>query len=285
MSSWDADEVVDTHVHLWDPADGYAWLARVDPALRRPITAADARAELEAAGVDRAVLVQADDTASDTARMLAAAENPWVAGVVGWVPLDDPALAEAELDRLGAYPKLRGIRHFVHDDPRRDFLELPAVRTSIALVAERGLAFDVPDAWPGHVGQASALAAALPGLTVVIDHLAKPPFGRDDWDAWAEALREAAALPNTVAKVSGLHAAGFAHPVEVVRPAWDLALELFGPERLMYGSDWPMTAAAGGYASTHAQLGALIGELAPGERRAIWSGTARRVYRLDERDS
>jgi L-fuconolactonase len=272
--------VIDAHLHLWDPADGYVWLARVAEGLRRPITAEEAEAALAAAGVDAAVLVQADDTAADTDRMLAAAREPWVAGVVGWVPLDDEARAAAELERRAADPKLRGIRHLVHDDPRAEFLELPAVRASLRRVAAHGLAFDVPDAWPRHLAQAADLAAALPELTVVIDHLAKPPFGTEEWDAWARELRRAAALSNTVAKVSGLHAAGVAHPVEVVRPAWELALAAFGPERLMYGSDWPMTAAAGGYDSTWRQLTALIDELRAPERDAVYAGTARRVYRL-----
>lgn len=277
--------VIDAHVHLWDPAQGYTWQRDFGftPELRRPITAAEARIELDRAGVDQAILVQADDTSADTELMLAAAEaNPWIAGVVGWIPLEDPARAEAELDQRAASPALRGIRHLVHFDSRADFLELPAVRASLAHVARHGLAFDVPDAWPKHLAQASDLAAALPDLTVVIDHLAKPPFSEDAWDAWAAALRHAAALPNTVAKVSGLHAAGVAHPVEVVRPAWELALEVFGPDRLMYGSDWPMTAAAAGYASTWHQLRALIGELAPAEQAAIYAGTARQVYGLTD---
>lgn len=273
--------VVDAHVHLWDPADGYAWLARVDPGLRRPITAADARVELDAAGVDEAILVQADDTAADTDRMLAAAAaHDWIVGVVGWVPLDDAVRAAAELERRAAEPKLRGIRHLVHDDPRDGFLALPAVRESLARVAVQGLAFDIPDAWPRHLAPASDLAAALPELTIVIDHLAKPPFGGADWDDWAAALTAVAAHPNTVAKVSGLHSGGVARPVDVVRPAWDLALELFGPDRLLYGSDWPMTAAGSGYLSTWNQLGELIGELAPAEQLALYSGTARRVYGL-----
>ncbi|WP_344791662.1 amidohydrolase family protein [Gryllotalpicola daejeonensis] len=272
---------IDTHVHLWDPADGYAWLANVDPLLRRHIGAADAHVELAAAGVEEAILVQADDTASDTDRMLAAAAaHDWIVGVVGWVPLDDEVAAAAELERRVEEPKLRGIRHLVHDDPRDDFLELPAVRASLARVAAHGLAFDVPDAWPRHLARAADLAAALPELTVVIDHLAKPPFGGPDWNAWATEFARAAAQPNTVAKVSGLHAAGFAHPVETVRPAWDLALEVFGPDRLMYGSDWPMTAAGSGYGSTRQQLGALIGELSPAEQRAVYETTARRVYAL-----
>ncbi|GAA4168526.1 amidohydrolase family protein [Gryllotalpicola koreensis] len=274
--------IIDAHVHLWDPADGYAWLANVDPGLRRPITAADVRAELDAAGVAEAILVQADDTAADTGRMLAAAAaHEWIVGVVGWVPLDDAARAASELERRATEPKLRGIRHLVHEDPRGDFLALPAVRASLARAARLGLVFDIPDAWPRHLAQASDLSAALPELTVVIDHLAKPPFGGADWGDWAAALTAVAAHPNTVAKVSGLHTGGVAHPVDTVRPAWELALELFGPDRLLYGSDWPMTAAGSGYLSTWSQLGALIGELAPIEQTAIYAGTARRVYGLE----
>lgn len=276
--------VIDAHVHLWDPADGYPWLSLIDPALKHPITAADAKATLADSGVTRAVLVQADDTAADTERMLAAAAEPWVVGVVGWVPLDDPARAAADLERFAGVPKLRGIRHLVHFDARADFLEFPSVRGSLARVAAHGLAFDVPDAWPRHLDQATALAAELPELTVVIDHLAKPPFdagiGGDEWSAWAAALRRAAALPNVLGKVSGLHRAGDAYPVETVRPAWDLALELFGPDRLMYGSDWPMTVAGSGYASTWRQLRTLIDELSSDEREQLYAGTAQRAYRL-----
>jgi len=275
--------VIDAHVHLWDPADGYEWQGEFgfEPALRRAITAGEARVELDSAGVDEAILVQADNTAVDTDRMLEAADaNSWIAAVVGWIPLDDPARAGAELERRLAAPKLRGIRHLVHFEARADFLERPAVRTSLALVAERGLAFDIPDAWPDHLAQASDLAAAVPDLTIVIDHLAKPPFGGDTWDAWAAELRRVAAHPNTVAKVSGLHTGGVADPVDVVRPAWDLALEAFGPDRLLYGSDWPMTSAGSGYLSTWRQLGTLIGELSPAEQQAVYAGTARRVYRL-----
>ena len=274
--------VIDAHVHLWDPADGYEWQREFgfDAGLRRPVTADEARSALDTVGVEQAILVQADDTRSDTDRMLAAAARPWVVGVVGWIPLEDPALAEAELDRRTAAPKLRGIRHLVHFDARADFLERPAVRSSLALVAQRGLAFDIPDAWPRHLAQARDLAAALPDLTIVIDHLAKPPFGTDAWSAWSAELARVAEQRNAVAKVSGLHADGVAHSVDVVRPAWDLALELFGPERLLYGSDWPMTAAGSGYASTWQQLATLIDELSPAEREAIYAGTARRVYRL-----
>ena len=198
--------------------------------------------------MDAAILVQADDSASDTRFMLdVARRHDWVAGVVGWVPLDDPRAAAAALDELDAEPLLRGIRHLVHDDPRDEFLDLPAVRTSLAAVAAHGLAFDVPDAWPRHLAGAGRVARAVPELTVVIDHLAKPPVGTDAFAAWEAELRRVAALPNTMAKFSGLHLPGVPFTVDTVGALLDVALDAFGAERLMYGGDWPMSVPHGGY--------------------------------------
>ncbi len=153
--------------------------------------------------------------------------HDWVAGVVGWVPLDDTRAAAAALDELDAEPLLRGIRHLVHDDPRDEFLDLPAVRASLAAVAAHGLAFDVPDAWPRHLAGAGRVARAVPELTVVIDHLAKPPVGTDAFEAWEAELRRVAALPNTMAKFSGLHLPGVPFTVDTVG-----ALPRRGPRRV-----------------------------------------------------
>ncbi|HWU47577.1 MAG TPA: amidohydrolase family protein [Humibacter sp.] len=273
---------IDAHLHLWQLAPGrYPWLVPQRGELYRSFEAHEARAELTAAGFDGAVLVQAEDSSADTRFMLEVAEaNPWVLGVVGWVPLDDPARAEQALAELTRHRRLCGIRHLVHDDPRDGFLELTAVRRSLRLVAEAGLAFDVPDAWPRHLGQARGLASELPQLTVVIDHLAKPPFGSADFDDWAAELRRVAALPNTVAKVSGLRMPGIQFTADALHPAWQVALEAFGPHRLLYGGDWPMTVPAGGYAPTWQVMQQLIGELSASERASILGGTAERVYRL-----
>ena len=183
--------MIDAHLHLWDRSrGGYAWITPELGPLDRDFGPDEAAAELRAAGVDAAILVQADDSASDTRFMLdVARRHDWVAGVVGWVPLDDARAAAAALDELDAEPLLRGIRHLVHDDPRDEFLDLPAVRTSLAAVAAHGLAFDVPDAWPRHLAGAGRVARAVPELTVVIDHLAKPPVGTDAFAAWEAELR------------------------------------------------------------------------------------------------
>jgi len=275
---------IDAHLHLWDlDAGEYAWLTPEHGALYATFTAEQARAELDAAGVESAILVQAEDTLRDTGYLLGVAEkNPWIAGVVGWVPLDEPWAAEAALDRWGEHPAFCGVRHLVHDDPRTDFLELAEVRSSLASVARRGLTFDVPDAWPGHLDQAGDVARALPELTVVVDHLAKPPVGRDAFGAWHTSFGAVAALPNTVAKVSGLTLPGVPFTAEALRPAWDAALELFGPSRLMYGGDWPITVRFGGYQRAWAVYAEWIGELSVAEQEHILWNTAVTTYSLSD---
>jgi len=274
--------VIDAHLHLWDlQRSGYSWITPELGPLHTTITADRAEAELAAVGVERAVLVQAEDSVTDTEFMLeVAAERDWVAGVVGWVQLDDPALAAAQLDRFAADPAFRGVRHLVHDDPRDDFLALPAVRASLGLLAERGLPFDVPDAWPRHLTATAELAGGLPGLTVVLDHLGKPPHGKPDFAQWRAAFTAVAARPNTVAKVSGLQVRGEPFTAAGIRPAWEAALELFGPDRLLWGSDWPMTLLTAGYTGTWEVLSGLLGELTDDEQGKILDGTAHRVYRL-----
>ena len=275
--------VIDAHLHLWDRSQGgYAWITPELGPLDRDFGPDEAAAELRAAGVDAAILVQADDSQNDTRFMLdVARRHDWVAGVVGWVPLDDVRAAADALDELDAEPLLRGIRHLVHDDPRDEFLDLPAVRTSLAAVAAHGLAFDVPDAWPRHLAGAGRVARAVPELTVVIDHLAKPPVGTDEFEAWEAELRGVAALPNTMAKFSGLHLPGMPFDVGTVGALLDIALDAFGPDRLMYGGDWPMSVPHGGYQSTWRVMRDCLERLPGHERDAVLGGNAERCY-LDE---
>ncbi|MFF2273147.1 amidohydrolase family protein [Agromyces sp. NPDC058136] len=274
---------IDAHLHLWDrEVSEYRWITPELGPLHADFGPEQARAELDAAGIDGAILVQAEDSATDTRYMLDVARaHDWVLGVVGWVPLDETTAALAALDALAGERRFRGIRHLVHDDPRDEFLELAAVRASLAEVAARGLAFDVPDAWPRHLGAARRLAEALPELTVVIDHLAKPPVGGDDFAAWAREFTAVAALPNTVVKFSGLHLPGVPFEAATVRPLWELAIERFTPERVMYGGDWPMTVPYGGYQPTWRVMRECLDELDPAERDAVLGGTAERVYRLE----
>uniref|UniRef100_UPI003F497063 amidohydrolase family protein n=1 Tax=Paenarthrobacter nicotinovorans TaxID=29320 RepID=UPI003F497063 len=293
--------MIDAHLHLWDLETGgpdeYGWLRPEHGALNRSYSPGEAGAELSAAAVDGAILVQADDTTADTEAMLAAAAaNPWGLGVVGWVPLEHPDLAAAELDRLANNPQFKGVRHLIHDDPRDDFLELPPVRSSLALLAQRKLCFDVADAFPRHLDSAIRLARELPELTLVLDHLGKPPSSGAHagaangsgnscgWERWRSGVQMLAVEPNTVAKVSGLFRPGTEPSATALRPLWEMALDWFGPARIMLGSDWPVSTLSASYGRTVQVLRELAGELSADEARQVLGGTAERVYRLNHKE-
>lgn len=299
--------VVDAHLHLWSLRRGqgdspYAWITPELGPLHRDITPEEAYGQMARAGVDEAVLVQADDTPEDTEAMLAVARTrDWVAGVVGWLPLDDPASTGDTLSRwqdeglVTARPGATtsgdrpaglvvGIRHLVHTDPRRDYLLLPEVLESLGLVASAGLALDVPDAFPDHLTQVDAVATAVPTLRLVVDHLGKPPLGEGTgstaYRAWERQLREAAAHPLVHAKVSGLHLPGADYDLTALEPVLDVALDAFGPERLMLGSDWPMNLPHGGYGPALEPLRAWATGLGAAAADRVLSGTATECYRL-----
>lgn len=283
------DDVVrlDAHLHLWELGEGrYSWLSPEAGPLYNTFTAERAQETLAAAGIQQAILVQADDTAADTEAMLAnAAAHEFIAGVVGWLSLEEPAKAAELLEKWKDTPQFVGVRTLIHDDPREGVLELPAVRESLALLARAGVPFDVPDAFPRHLGQLAALASDLPDLTVVVDHLGKPPRAgsaavesAEAMARWEEQLRAAAARPNTVAKVSGLHVSGAEFSPEALKRVWNVALEAFGPSRLMFGGDWPVSLLGAPYGQTVEVVSALLDPLSLAEAADIWSGTAQRVY-------
>ncbi|MGW5237299.1 amidohydrolase family protein [Monashia sp. NPDC004114] len=273
---------LDTHLHLWDPTLGvYTWLTPDHGPLYAAFTPERAEAELRSARVDRAVLVQAADSAADTRAMLEVAQaHDWVAGVVGWVDLEDPGGAEAALAEWAASPAFCGIRQLVHDDPRDNMLGLTSVQQTLKILAAQGIPLDVPDAFPRQLEGARQAAQAVDDLVLVVDHLAKPPRGTKDLDAWERAVREVAQHENVVAKVSGLELAGQPWSADAVRSVWDIALDAFGTSRLMFGSDWPITVTGSGYAGTVMVLGELIGELSPDEQADLWWRTGSRTYRL-----
>lgn len=276
--------VVDSHVHVWDAAEAdYPWLAEA-PALRRAYRLDEVEDEQRAAGVDQVVLVQAADDVADTELMLRTArQHPRVAGVVAWLPLRDPAGAAALLDRWHGEPVV-GVRHLVHRDPDPDLLLRPAVQETLALVAERGLAFDVCAETTHLLGLVPGIAERHPGLRLVLDHLGKPPIRDRGWQPWASLLAAAAEPPTVVAKVSGLNTAAGPgwRPADLERYV-EHAVEQFGPDRLMYGGDWPFALlAADSYTQVWEGLRHCLGRLDPAASDQVLAGTARRVYRLAE---
>ena len=272
---------IDAHHHLWDLETGeYDWPTAAEAAIHRSFMPDDLAPELGPAGIDATVIVQATDSLADTDAMIGAAEHhPWIAGVVGWVPLADRGAAERALGARRGW--IRGIRHLIHWERDPDWLLRSEVQPGLDLLAAEGLPFDVVAVFPDHLPLVPQVAAAHPDLVLVIDHLAKPPFRADGWDAWVDALQRAAQQPRVFAKVSGLDtAAGPGWTVPELRPAWDIALEAFGPERLLFGSDWPVCRLVSTYGQVVSAAREFVSELSPSEQERVLGGTARAVYGL-----
>jgi L-fuconolactonase len=281
--------VIDAHHHVWDLAVmDQPWLdgAAMAP-IRRTFTVDDLRPDARAAGVGATVLVQTVTVPEETPQLLAlAGGDPLVAGVVGWTDLTSPAIAD-ELARLMAGPggeHLVGIRHQVQSEPDPDWLRRPDVIRGLRAVAAAGLCYDLV-VRPHQISAASHAAAAVPGLTLVLDHAGKPRMDGGDLRAWQLAVREFAARPNTTCKLSGLVTeAPPGAPPGAFAVAAGTVLDAFGPGRVMFGSDWPVCLLVSDYAGVLGLARSLTGGLSRAEQSAIFSGTAARVYRLAERD-
>jgi L-fuconolactonase len=238
-----------------------------------------------AGAVTQTVVVQAIGSEAETADLLGtAAGSTLICGVVGWVDLTAPDTAD-RLRRLRAAPggdRLVGVRSLVQSEPDPAFLDRADVRRGIAAVAEAGLAFDLvvhPDQLPAVI----RVAAALPRVPLVLDHLGKPALACGDLTGWARDLGALARRPNVSAKLSGLvtEADWSAWTPRDLRPAVAHALEVFGPDRLMFGSDWPVCLLATTYQRWIDVLSELLVECDGRQQDAIWRRTARRVYRLE----
>jgi L-fuconolactonase len=238
-------------------------------------------------GIDGTVLVQTVSDEAETREFLeVAAATPFVRGVVGWVDLTSPDVGDA-LDALASAPggdRLVGIRHQVHDESDADWLRRDDVRRGLAAVAERGLAYDIL-VRARELPAATDTVAALPELRFVLDHLAKPTIAAGSDEAWARRMPALAALPNVSVKLSGMitEADWAAWTPADLRPFVDSVLAWFGPERTMFGSDWPVCLLAGAYLDVIDTLTDAVAALSETESDALFGGTARVAYRLDER--
>lgn len=278
--------VIDSHVHVWDlERAAYPWLGPGLAPIDRTIRLDEVQPSLSAAGVAAVVLVQAADSVADTGNMLRAADQypQTVAGVVGWVPLDEPDRAAELLDARDR--RLVGVRSLIHDQPDPDWILHPAQDEGLGLLERAGLPFDYVTSDPAALRHLPVLADRHPDLPLVLDHLGKPPIGGSAAQRahWRTLLTAAAENPRLVAKASGLYPSTGRlddWTPELVRPFLDDALDLFGADRLMYGGDWPVSVLAGGYARTWAALSGWARTLSAAERDAVLGGTAARVYRL-----
>ncbi|MFE0252629.1 amidohydrolase family protein [Streptomyces sp. NPDC059010] len=278
--------VVDAHHHVWDlSVRDQDWITGPElRPLRRDFTVADLAPEARSAGVERTVLVQTVTVAEETPEFLALARaHELIAGVVGWTDLTRPDVADelARLRELPGGPYLKGIRHQVQGEPDPEWLLRADVRRGLTAVADAGLVYDLV-VLPHQLPACVKAAADHPGLTFVLDHLGKPPIASGEREPWETGVRSLAALPNTVCKLSGMvtEADPASWRVDDLRPYADVVLDAFGPDRLMFGSDWPVCTLAATYGQVLDAAEELTGELSDAERTWLFAGTAAQVYGL-----
>ena len=270
---------IDAHHHLWKySAEEYGWIDETMAELRRDFLPADLTAAMREAGVDGAIAVQARQTLEETNWLLDLADrNEAICGVVGWAPIAEEDF-EAVLGQLRSRPKLKGLRHIVQGEPdgyllREDF------NRGIRALGRSGLAYDVL-IYERQLAEAIEFVDGHPSQKFVLDHVAKPRIREGVLEPWSRQMRELARRENVVCKLSGMvtEADWKRWSLEGLRPYLDVAVEAFGPQRLMAGSDWPVCLVACGYAQWFGALEEYFAGFSAQEREAVFGGNAACMY-------
>lgn len=273
--------MIDAHQHFWQPDRGdYGWLDGAADILRRNYLPTDLKPTLDRFGVAQTILVQAAPTVAETDYLLRLAdENAFIAGVVGWLDLEGEGFA-ADLKRLSAKPKFVGVRPMLQDLEDDRWILKPRVLGALAKIAEAGLAFDILT-FPRHLPYVGEALARVPQLRAVIDHMSKPPIAVGGMEPWKSEIARLAAIPGLHCKLSGLitEARHVSWSVADLQPYVAHVVACFGPDRLIWGSDWPVCRLAGEYGDVLASVMLAL----PPELRAdarIFGGNAAQFYRL-----
>jgi L-fuconolactonase len=277
-----AKTIIDSHQHFWQVGRfDYPWMKPDNDVLYRDYLPADLEPVLRANGVSRTVLVQASNSIEESRWLLRLAdENSFIAGVVGWVDLMSLETA-SQLEELTANPKFKGVRHLVESEPHDDWLVHDEVLNGLKTLSAFDLSFDLL-VHTRHLKYAQRVADQFPDMRLVIDHLAKPSIAAGKLPEWAHELAPLAAFPNVYCKLSGLvtEANWSTWKTEDLRPYVDYALEVFGPERLMFGSDYPVCLLAASYKQVLESFQELLKDVSAEDRERIFTGNAASFYRL-----
>jgi L-fuconolactonase len=273
---------IDAHQHYWDVTRlDYPWMPPGDSILRRNYLPEGLEPVLRDHHFDGSVVVQANVVMEETHWLLdLAARHESIKGVVAWVDLTDPRVG-ATLDECGKHPKFKGVRHIVHDEPdERWLLRDDAVR-GLKELAARGIPYDLL-LRPVHLTLIPELADRVPGLSMVIDHIAKPPIASHIREPWARDMETVSKIPGMHCKISGMitEADHTGWRTDDLRFYVQHVLKLFGPDRLMFGSDWPVCLLAGSWKRVLAAFTQACGPVPQPEREKILGGTAMRFYKL-----
>jgi L-fucono-1,5-lactonase len=277
--------IIDSHQHFWQVGRfDYPWMTPELGVLYRDYLPEMLEPILKECGVAKTILVQASNSLSETDWLLSLADqHQFIAGVVGWVDLTDSGMAE-DLEVFCANRKFKGVRHLVESEPAEDWLARPEVLRGLQTLEKHEVSYDLL-VHTHHLKHVKTVAEACPGLRLVVDHMAKPPIAggsRDEMTEWAKALKEVAAYPNVTCKLSGLvtEASHTSWHLEDLRPFVQQTLEFFGPERMMFGSDWPVCLLAASYAQVLDAFQSLLRELDDEDRGMIFGGNAMNFYQL-----
>jgi L-fuconolactonase len=273
---------IDAHHHLWEYNDrDYVWMTGEMTALRRNFLVPELKQVIRESGVEGTVAVQARQMTEETEWLLdLAGRNAFIHGVVGWVPLVDPDVSKY-LERFAQNPKLKAVRHVLHDEPDDSYMLRADFNRGISLLRSFGLAYDIL-IFERHLPQTLAFVDRHPGQMFVVDHIAKPRIKARLLSPWRERMQELARRENVFCKVSGMatEADWKAWTADDLRPYFDAVLSAFGPKRLMFGSDWPVLTLAGGYKTWMDTFRSFIAELSADEQESMRRGSAIAAYRL-----
>ena len=273
---------IDGHQHFWNLQEiPLPWLKPDKTGLYRNFEPGQLGPLLEECGVAGTVVVQAAHDEAETVWLLRLArEYPFIKGVVGWVDLTAPDLSE-RLARFKAAGPFCGTRYPLLTVTNGEMSLDRAALAGLKTLADHDLACDLL-VNSANLGYFTGLFEQIPGLRWVINHLAQPPLKTGDLANWEAALKAAARYPNVFCKVSGM--VTLANPARdfegQARPFFEKTLEMFGPDRLLWGSDWPVSLQAASYRQVHDLLAALVAPLSPSEQAAIWARTAGKVYKI-----
>jgi L-fuconolactonase len=273
---------IDSHQHFWRyDAVRDAWINESMAVLKRDFLPEHLAVELAANGIDASIAVQADQSENETMFLLDLAEkSKRIAGVVGWVDLLSPRVGE-RLQHFSHFPKLRGFRHVAQAEPDDRFLAQENFVKGVAQFRPFGFTYDIL-VYPKQLPAAIELVARLPEQRFVVDHLAKPEIKSKNTAPWAAQMREIAQNKNVFCKVSGLITeADWKHwKADDFKPCLDLVFDAFGPERLMFGSDWPVCLVAGTYRQVKQFIEDYVKGYSQPDKERIFGGNAARFYGL-----
>ena len=277
-----ASPVVDSHHHFWDLGKfDYDWMPEGSP-LRVNYGPEELRPQLKAAGVDRTVIVQAHQSLEETYWLLDLAEaTDYVAGIVGWVDLNDPKVGD-ELDKLQRNPWFKGVRHIWESEEDPGWLDKPGAINGLKELERRGICYDFL-VRPPNIPFVPRIMEKVPDLRAVVDHIAKPNIKEHMVEPWLSGLRHIASIDGIRCKVSGMitEADHANWTIDDLKPYVHHVVGMFGTDRLMFGTDWPVCTLAGSYEKVVTTARELFDSFSPLEKNWIFGGTATDFYRLN----